>query len=100
MQSHGVFHREKPADSELVEEIGKSKEILQSQLGTPIEAFAYPYGNAGSDYERIREALRQAGYRAAFLADGGRLNVPVDDIYRLNRLVMLPWTDLRTELTR
>jgi peptidoglycan/xylan/chitin deacetylase (PgdA/CDA1 family) len=94
VQSHGVSHRMFSTlnDSELSDEIGKSKEVLESRLGIHVEAFGYPYGNPGGNYQRTSELLRKAGYRAAFVAEGGSLSIPVDR-YRLNRQPILPHMD-------
>jgi peptidoglycan/xylan/chitin deacetylase (PgdA/CDA1 family) len=100
VQSHGVSHRQlsRLNDSELSDEIHKSKEMLENSLGIHVETLAYPFGDVGNSFQRTRELLRKFGYRAAFIANGGRfINFPVN-VYRINRLPIMPYTDLRRAL--
>jgi len=98
VQSHGVSHRR---FSELgvhdhERELTDSRTTLEAQLGTPIDAIAFPYGDPG---EADRQAaLARLDYRAAFLYGGGPVAVPVPDRYRIPRIAMGPDTDLRAEL--
>ncbi|MGH3089707.1 MAG: polysaccharide deacetylase family protein [Rubrobacteraceae bacterium] len=100
VQSHGVSHRTfsdlDPASQE--EELLRSKISLETGLEKPVEVFAYPYGDNGTDPRRTGEALRRAGYRAAFRYKGGVARLPAQDPYHLPRLAMGPDTDLRAEL--
>ena len=100
VQAHGVSHRHfsdlSPMERE--EELTRSKTMLESGLGRPVEVFAYPYGDGGSDPPATAAALRQAGYRAACLYKGGPTRLPVADPYRLTRLAMGPDTDLGAAL--
>lgn len=63
----------------LEDECARSRELLEKKLGVACELFAYPYGE---DPARAREAVRRAGYRAAFTVrdegdwDGDRLSIP------------------------
>jgi peptidoglycan/xylan/chitin deacetylase (PgdA/CDA1 family) len=97
VQSHGVSHRAlsefDPAEQE--EELLGSKATLEVVLGKPVEIFAYPYGDGGTDPRSTSGALRRAGYRAAFRYKGGMARLPVPDPYHLPRLAMGPDTDLR-----
>ena len=84
---HSATHRSLPAlnASELRAEIVASRETVTHHTGVTPQFFAYPYGRWN---ERVREAVRAAGYRAAFALDRGadsgaasnwslrRLNVP------------------------
>jgi peptidoglycan/xylan/chitin deacetylase (PgdA/CDA1 family) len=54
-------------------EIAESRSRLQSLLGRPVWAFAYPFGNAESITPQIVGMAKQAGYEAAFLNFGGGL---------------------------
>jgi peptidoglycan/xylan/chitin deacetylase (PgdA/CDA1 family) len=81
-----------------LEEIRTSKKVLESELGKRVEAFAYPYGDAGKDGHTTSEALRQAGYRAAFLAVGSPISLPITDAYRLERLLITSCTNLKEAL--
>ena len=62
--SHTRSHARLPAvgDDELDDQLARSRDTLEQQLGEPCLSVAYPYG----DYdERVVEAARAAGYRAA-----------------------------------
>jgi peptidoglycan/xylan/chitin deacetylase (PgdA/CDA1 family) len=100
VQSHSVTH---PAFSDLApaqrrEEIAESKAALEARLDTPVQLFAYPYGDHADMAADVRAALADSGYRAAFGYGGGPFAVPADDRYLLQRLAMGPDTDLRAEL--
>jgi peptidoglycan/xylan/chitin deacetylase (PgdA/CDA1 family) len=55
------------SEQEAAREIGQSKTDLESALGRPVWAFAYPYGNSGTMGEREVRLARQAGFTCAFL---------------------------------
>ncbi len=100
IQSHGVSHR---AFSELTEaertaELRDSKSHLEEALDAPVEVFAYPYGDCGTDPRTVDEAMAGAGYRAGCLYKGGVAKLPTDTPFRLTRLAMGPDTDLATML--
>ena len=99
VQSHGVSHR---AFSELDpderrRELADSKRALESGLGKKVELFAYPYGDEGTGASK---AVADAGYRAAFIYEGGPFRLPAADRYRLPRIPIGSDTDLETELAR
>jgi peptidoglycan/xylan/chitin deacetylase (PgdA/CDA1 family) len=99
VQSHGITHRGASGlgPTELHEELTGSKAQLEEELGTPVEVFAFPYGDAGDD--EARAALVRAGYRGACLYGGGLVTEPVDDPFALPRLAMGSDTDLAAMLT-
>jgi len=82
---HSATHRSLPAldERDLHREVVESRDVIRRHTGVMAEFFAYPYGlwNDG-----VRQAVRSAGYRAAFTLEGGdsmadtwalpRLNVP------------------------
>jgi peptidoglycan/xylan/chitin deacetylase (PgdA/CDA1 family) len=100
IQSHGGSHRAfsglSPAERR--DELERSKAALESELGQPVELFAYPYGDDAGGVSDLRGALEQTGYQAAFGYGGGPFSLPVEDSYRLPRLPMGPDTDLRAVL--
>ncbi len=49
-----------------VEELQVSREILERELGTEVDSFAYPVGHRDSFTEVTFEALRKTKYRTAF----------------------------------
>jgi peptidoglycan/xylan/chitin deacetylase (PgdA/CDA1 family) len=96
IQSHGVSHRAFSTlgpDSQMAE-LAKSKSVLERILRKPVSAFAFPYGDTGSQPGSVTKRLKQAGYQAAFLYGGGACAWPPADPYRLPRLAMGPDTDL------
>lgn len=59
-------------DEDLAFELADSKRFLEETVGRPVELFAYPSG----DYDRrVAEAVREAGYRAAFVEESRRLGL-------------------------
>lgn len=97
VQSHGVSHRafSTLSDDERRTEGTASRQLLEEHVGGPVELFAYPYGDTGED---PADALRAAGYRAAFTYGGGAFDLPAADPFRLPRLAMGPDTDVLAEL--
>jgi hypothetical protein len=72
--------------------------VLEAKLGRRVSAFAFPYGDSGTDGESIRRELAEAGYEAAFLYGGGAISCRTHDFFQLPRIAVGPDTDLRTEL--
>ncbi|NET51035.1 MAG: polysaccharide deacetylase family protein [Merismopedia sp. SIO2A8] len=67
--SHSITHPRdlrELNDLELVQEIVKSKDILEAELGQPIHYFTYPEGNYD---DRVAEIVELAGYQAALTMD-------------------------------
>jgi poly-beta-1,6-N-acetyl-D-glucosamine N-deacetylase len=63
--SHSVTHPRDLrllSDADLAREVGESKKILEQELAIPINYFTYPEGKAD---DRVKEAVKKAGYRAA-----------------------------------
>ena len=84
IQSHTVSHsslnaRKGKTDEQylawLKNEISGSKELLEQHLGIQIKAIAYPYGLHN---DTVREAVKQAGYEAAFTVYGQRVGYGAD----------------------
>ncbi|HEY5660881.1 MAG TPA: polysaccharide deacetylase family protein [Gaiellaceae bacterium] len=63
--SHGVTHAHltQLSDDELRREVVESKQQVEDELGRPCPEFAYPYGEHD---ERVRAAVRAAGYERAY----------------------------------
>lgn len=70
------------SDEVIKREIFDSKKILESRLGSPVNAFSYPEGRFT---DRIRELVREAGYEVAVTTNPGR-DFSDDDIYALKRV--------------
>jgi peptidoglycan/xylan/chitin deacetylase (PgdA/CDA1 family) len=100
VQSHSSSHSWfSGLDSvKLEEELTRSKGILEAGLGNQVHLFAFPYGDVGTDSDAAFALLKQAGYRAACLYDGGLNHFPIANPFLLSRLTMGPETDLRSEL--
>ena len=98
VQSHGVTHHalSQLEPGELEDETAGSKARLESELGTPVELFSFPYGDPGED--DVRAALVRAGYRGACLYGGGVACQPVDP-FALPRIAIGADTDLQAALT-
>jgi len=107
VQSHGIAHAHLTAlpGDELERELTESKRRLEDELGTECVDFAYPYGQHD---ERVRAAVRAAGYRRGFALAARRgdpYQHPRVDLYRRNGVVetflkaTLPYT-LRKQLER
>lgn len=84
--SHGATHRALTQldAADLAREVAGSKETLERIIGAPVASFCYPYGNFD---DRVVEAVRAAGYRAATVIRGG---IPKDlsDPFRLKRVAV------------
>ncbi len=67
---------------EAVSQIRESKRLIEARLGRPALFFAYPIG--GFD-ETVKQALRDAGYAAAFATNRGNDHKGMD-LYELKRI--------------
>jgi peptidoglycan/xylan/chitin deacetylase (PgdA/CDA1 family) len=67
---HSATHRALPVldEAELQDELVKSRELISNRTGVTPEFFAYPYGLWN---DRVRDAVRAAGYLAAFTLEQG-----------------------------
>ncbi|ODV10642.1 MAG: polysaccharide deacetylase [Thiobacillus sp. SCN 64-317] len=95
--SHTVSHARLTGldDATLMQELTRSRIMLEDLLGGPVGSFAYPYGDWDA---RCAEAVQQAGYRAACTTRTGwalRDNTP----YQLRRLTVFN-TDTTSSLAR
>lgn len=84
--AHTVTHPHLPelADEELKHEVEEAKERIEAELARPCPDFAYPFGEHD---ERVREAVRAAGYERAYSLStaAGRLALPRLDLYQRER---------------
>ncbi len=58
-----------------MDEIHKSKRVLEEKMGRPVTAFVYP---SGEKCEHAIREIRAAGYRYAFTINWGTLKVPLE----------------------
>jgi peptidoglycan/xylan/chitin deacetylase (PgdA/CDA1 family) len=72
--SHGMTHERISgfSDKKLLEDLRRSKEILEKLVGGNVETFAYPFGSFD---EKSRHILRVAKYKCAFTVKAGRNNL-------------------------
>ena len=59
----GHPHLTRLTDAELERELGESKQRIEDEVGRPARLLAYPYGEHDA---RVHDAVRRAGYAAAF----------------------------------
>lgn len=64
---HGWSHPDMTQTTDLTDELHTSRDRLEQLVGAPVDTFAFPYGRAD---DRVIEATREAGYRAACLTSG------------------------------
>lgn len=80
--SHAVSHPflTRCNKAQLEFELTESKRFLEDLTGRTVDLFVYPTG----DYNRtVAEAVRDAGYRAAFTADPLNVGLPIFEIPRV-----------------
>ncbi len=84
--SHGATHRALTGldDADLAREVAGSRETIERITGAPVTSFCYPYGNFD---DRVVEAVRAAGYRAATVIRGG-ISKDLSDPFRLKRVAV------------
>ena len=63
-------------------QLGRSRTLIETKLGRPVDLLAWPYGIVDADLEA---AARRAGYKAAFAYAGGPV-APSDDPLALPRI--------------
>lgn len=88
--SHALTHPRLPdlPDERLAWELGESKRVLESWLGTPVASLAYPYGAVD---ERVKRAAQQAGYELAVATNSGPIRFGADPL-EIRRVQILPWS--------
>jgi len=93
--SHGLKHADLGSllqqDQRLRDEICRSKNMLEKELGREILYFAYPYGCRGSFNAASEKIIRESGYKAAFTNIMG-VNKSGDNIFTLKR-TRVSWLD-------
>ncbi|HMA28598.1 MAG TPA: polysaccharide deacetylase family protein [Thermoanaerobaculia bacterium] len=94
--SHGATHRALTglSDAELSRELAGSRETLERLVGAPVTSFCYPFGDFD---DRVVEAARAAGYRAATVIRGG-ISEDLSDPFRLKR-ISVRGTNTRLDFT-
>lgn len=67
------------------EEIAKSKQIIENEIGEKISFFSYPYGIKNCYNDQIKHLLRENGFICAVTANYGKNNSN-NDIFELKRI--------------
>jgi peptidoglycan/xylan/chitin deacetylase (PgdA/CDA1 family) len=97
---HGAGHRNlrgvSPAG--LHEEIAGARHRLQSELGSPVDLFAYPFGSYGSWDAAARLAVERSGFLGAFTSVAG-INARTTGRFQLRR-TRVAWCDGLSEFDR
>ena len=78
-------HLTQLSDEEILEELSRSKEVMEKRFGQKCHFIAYPYGDFNS---RVRELTEKAGYKAACSVEIG-LNRPGNDMFALKRISII-----------
>ena len=83
--SHTVSHRclAQLGAEDLRYELIASRQRLESELGIPVTALAYPFGGATAYNAAVIAAARAAGYRMATTYIPGVKELPAPDPFRL-----------------
>jgi peptidoglycan/xylan/chitin deacetylase (PgdA/CDA1 family) len=82
IQSHGCSHEDfsQLSDEALTRELDESRDVIKERLGVESVAVAYPFGY----YEqRVEEAVRRSGYRAAYAITAP---IEAEDAYAIPRI--------------
>lgn len=84
--SHGHAHEDltKLPLSAVESDVRASRSVLEGGLGIEVTSFSYPYGK---ENEKIRWAVREAGFQAACLTQPGANDATVDR-FRLKRIIV------------
>ncbi|MEP6978378.1 MAG: polysaccharide deacetylase family protein [Thermoleophilia bacterium] len=99
-RSHPNLAELRPAD--LHAELRESRAELSRRLGTAIQHFSAPYGEAHRFTAEVSEAARAAGFESCATAQRG-VNTSGDDVFALRRehlIATWPVQDVRYFLTR
>ena len=89
--SHSLTHRNLAQldGATLREEVRASRERIREATGHAVNAFAYPYGNAGSFTLETEQAIREAGYTRAYINQMGTDN-STREPFRIRRIRIYP----------
>jgi peptidoglycan/xylan/chitin deacetylase (PgdA/CDA1 family) len=65
-------HLTRLSSVEIVDEVARSRNVIEQEIGTAVRAFAYPYGDQD---ERVEQVVGDCGFRLAFTCRTDRLQV-------------------------
>ncbi len=91
--AHGMLHRKLTllTDEDLRTELEESRDMTERRSGTRANVFCYPYGDVN---ERVKGAVREAGYTFGVATDSGPLAIH-EDPYQIRRIAVFPNTNVR-----
>ncbi len=92
---HAILARETAAEQ--LDDLARSKKVLEDELGTRIDLLAYPNGEHGDFNADTFDALRSVGYTHAVTTIPGR-NRQTTPRYELRRVVISPAGGVRALL--
>ncbi len=95
--SHSLSHADMTtlSETDVRWEVEESKKMIEDKLGRPVVSIAYPFGRYD---DRVKEAVRRAGYRLACTTNSG-FNGPEADPHALRRIEVYG-TDTLTRFRR
>jgi peptidoglycan/xylan/chitin deacetylase (PgdA/CDA1 family) len=98
--AHSLSHRRLSGlgQEDLMRELIISKKMLEDNLKTKIDLFAYPFGSYGSFDSRTESVLKSSGYKAAFTTIAG-CNTQRTNLFRLRR-TRISWYDDEREFKK
>lgn len=73
--AHSITHPNLRKSKNIEEEVNCSKKFLEELTKKPVDFFAYPFGKHSSVSCRVVNAVKKAGYKAAF----GTINTPISE---------------------
>ena len=94
IESHTInhLHLDTLSYDDQLEELKRSKEILENITGKEVLSMAYPFGDYNDDTLR---AVKDAGYKLAFTTNLG-LSDRNDNIFELDRIYISSYYDMDT----
>jgi peptidoglycan/xylan/chitin deacetylase (PgdA/CDA1 family) len=94
--AHSTTHRSlaRLAPAEAMDEIARSKQVIESQTAERCVHFAFPFGNVRDYNPMLTSAVREMGFQSCSLALHGYNHVPEEN-FSLRRIQMTETTDLR-----
>jgi peptidoglycan/xylan/chitin deacetylase (PgdA/CDA1 family) len=84
--THSILSHLSGADQE--DELGRSREILESELRAPVDTLAYPVGRSFCYTEDTISRARKVGYRLAFNHTNAIARLPTRNLLDVPRLVI------------
>jgi len=86
--SHTVTHTPLTnlSTEELEQELSDSKDNIEKYICKPVLHFAYPYGIYN---KYIAECAKRSGYKAAVLANGGRVRIEKQSEFEIKRISLI-----------